>query len=134
MELLFIYGTLKNDFENNYILKNINAKFICNVSTSLKYPLFQLNQNFPYLQNTSGLGHFVKGELWEVEKIYINELDYFEGTPTLYYRDKIEVFDIDNKLFNAHSYFKTDILSNEILSSIELIEEWKNYKCIDNNK
>jgi gamma-glutamylcyclotransferase (GGCT)/AIG2-like uncharacterized protein YtfP len=125
MELLFIYGTLKNDFENNYILKNMNAKYICNVSTSGKYPLFQLNQNFPYLQNTPGIGQIVKGELWEVEKIYIDDLDYFEGAPTLYYRDKIEVFDIDNNLFNVQSYFKTDVLSNEKLSSIELLEEWK---------
>ena len=48
--ILYIWNIKKNG--NNFsILKKYNAKFIGEVITKNKYPMFKLQEYFPYLQN-----------------------------------------------------------------------------------
>ena len=116
---IFVYGTLKSNYHNHYILENCNAKFLSNVITVEKYPLFELKEPFPYLQNNPGIGEFVKGELYYVDNIFKEQIDYFEGVPTLYKNGKIKVTN-GKEEYEVDCYFK----SEEIISFPEFIEEY----------
>jgi len=50
-------------------------------------------------------------------------LDYFEGSPTLYHRDNIEVTDRYFE-YNVVAYFKTDKVSLEDLENIKLLKKY----------
>lgn len=124
---LFIYGTLKRGFYNHSVLKN--AKFIANVTTCEKYPLFKLKEPYPYLQNNKGVGKIIHGELYFIEEKYISNIDAFEGAPNLYHRDKITVLLDGEKIPYATlglraecwTYFKT---KEECLMDLVLLTEF----------
>ena len=111
---LFVYGTLKKDFHNNYLLKE--SKFLKDVITDDKFPMFMQWESFPYLKNENK-GYRIKGELWEVDDEKIKELDYFEGVPDLYYRDTLK---IDAK--DVFVYFMTEDVN---VDDYELFDEFK---------
>ena len=111
---LFVYGTLKQGFYNNYLLKD--SKFLKNVVTDDEYPMFMRCENFPYLKNENK-GYNIKGELWEVSDEKIKELDYFEGVPDLYYRDTLKVNNED-----VFVYFMTEDVN---VDDYELFGEFK---------
>jgi len=122
--LVFIYGTLKKDMNNHHILEQVDAEFISPVKTILKYPMFKLNDPFPYLQNNPGFGMIVRGELWEIEDKHKDKLDQFEGVPSLYINGKIDV-ECDNKVYcGVNVYFKAKRYSLDYLSLFSLIDEW----------
>jgi gamma-glutamylcyclotransferase (GGCT)/AIG2-like uncharacterized protein YtfP len=86
---VFVYGTLKQGYSNNYHLQNKNSEFIKN--TSIKdYKMYKpKNMLFPFiLPSKDGL---VEGELWKVtSNKVISSLDILEGIPYLYTRQLIE--------------------------------------------
>lgn len=118
--LLFVYGTLKKALHNHYVLKDVKAKYISDVETTKKYPLFELNAPFPYIQDSPGVGKIVKGELYEVHEKYKENLDYFEGVPILYKNGKIEVTDGYSE-FRVNCYFKAEGIN---LEGIKFISEY----------
>lgn len=119
----FIYGTLKKNRHNHWLLKEIEATYICTVKTYEKYPLFELDEPFPYLQNNPGIGEEVKGELYEIKDEFIDRLDYFEGSPDLYHKNNIKVTD-GYLEYDVVTYFKTELLSPADLKKLKLL---KNY-------
>jgi len=121
----FIYGTLKRKCSNNHKMKEVQGKFLAEVKTVQRYPMFNLGEYFPYLQDTIGTGNFVKGELWEVpeDKTYI--LDHFEGVPTLYKKGTIDVKTETEVHENVNVYFITEEESKKALTFLELITEWR---------
>lgn len=74
MELIFVYGSLKNGEYNNYRLGK-KAEFIREVRTAPEYTLFNLG---PY----PALAHHgttqIQGELWRVSRKTFNELAVME--------------------------------------------------------
>ena len=60
MKRVFVYGTLKTDLPNHFLLKDSNngsAKFLSNGKTSHKYPLVVSTPfNIPFLLNKQGFG------------------------------------------------------------------------------
>lgn len=120
MALFFIYGTLKKDFFNHHILMTNKGLFQGYVETKDKYPMFLLEEPFPYLQDDKGKGFHIKGELYEIKDRYIDNMDFFEGVPDLYYRDRIKVLK-DNKEIDCYVYFKTNKIN---LDNIILIKEY----------
>jgi len=119
--LFFIYGTLKKNGNNFSILKKYNAKFIGEVITKNKYPMFKLQEYFPYLQNNKNQGNIIKGELFEIDKKYHDSLDYFEGVPKLYINGKITVI-YNNEEIEVNCYFKS---KNIDLKNVKLFDEWE---------
>jgi gamma-glutamylcyclotransferase (GGCT)/AIG2-like uncharacterized protein YtfP len=117
---IFVYGTLKKGFSNEHVMKAINAQYLGKVNTLEKYPMFILNDPFPYLQNNPGKGFNIEGELYQVSNHMINSvLDPFEGSPSLYYRSSLKVLDKEGKITeNVGVYFKSEDIS---LNKIELI-------------
>lgn len=123
MSLYFIYGTLKKDMRNSHITNMVKARFITKCKTVSKYPMFDLGDNFPYIQNKKGIGKILKGELYEVHTKFDKKLDDFEGVPELYHRGIIEV-EYDGIIVEAHCYFISEELDKTELDQIDFLEEW----------
>lgn len=117
---IFTYGSLKRGEPNHNILKDINAKFLGDAITSEKYPLFEIIDPFPYLQNEPGIGHFIKGEAYEVPDDKKPYLDYFEGAPDLYNLGKIMI-NLNKNITELDVYFKTNSVS---LDNLKFLKEW----------
>jgi len=124
MAIYFIYGTLKDNMKNNHILKECRAKFIGDVITKDKYPMFDLGDGFPYIQDKKGIGYNISGELYEIKDSYQKKLDWFEGVPTLYKRGKIEVEGNIGCSTTADCYFIVDELDIDELNRVNFLNEW----------
>ena len=84
---LFVYGTLKTNEQNNYLLR---GKFLRQTRTVPKYKLIDCGA-FPGLAD----GTFsVEGELWEIDPNTLKFLDKFEGVDCgMYSREQVELED-----------------------------------------
>jgi gamma-glutamylcyclotransferase (GGCT)/AIG2-like uncharacterized protein YtfP len=126
---LFVYGTLKQDFSNNYVLKNLDALYISKVQTLLKFPLIIDRDPFPYLFDFSGKGKNIDGELFKISSSVLKEIDEFEGVPSLYHRGTIDVIDNKGKkYFDVVCYFATDTSllkdNSKLLSNFSIENYW----------
>ncbi len=98
MYQIFLYGTLKNGFKANYMLKG--QKFISEAILEPKYRLFKVSSYPGMVENVNGIA--VKGELWGVDEKCLNQLDNFEGIEyDLYHR---EIVDVANPKCKAFAY------------------------------
>jgi gamma-glutamylaminecyclotransferase len=79
---IFVYGTLKKGFNNNYLLKD--AKFVEESSFCGKMYYYG---SFPYV-NLNETGE-VKGEIYEINDKILGKLDILEGYPGFYNRTKV---------------------------------------------
>jgi gamma-glutamylcyclotransferase (GGCT)/AIG2-like uncharacterized protein YtfP len=84
---IFCYGTLKKGYMRNRNLSN--QKFLGEVKTLPKYKLYRLD-SFPGLVHADD-GLAIKGELYDVDEECLKTLDYIEGHPDLFKREKIEI-------------------------------------------
>jgi len=107
---IFVYGTLKKGFKNNYLLKN--AIFLQNYITTKTYPMIDSGFGFPYLLNKPGIGKQIQGEIYEISKDLKKDLDILEDVPRLYYLDDIEEF---------KTYFVIEKIS---LDNKEFLSKW----------
>jgi len=76
-----------------------------------KLPLVVWGERYvPYLLNVPGLGHNVRGEVFEVDTNALKEMDKFEGAPTYYHRAPIEVhlLEVCHSLESVLQYTGTD--------------------------
>jgi len=80
---IFVYGTLKYDGYNHYILQENNAKFI-GIDSIVGYDMFDLGY-YPGITNGKGT---VVGEVYEIPDLF--DLDQLEGYPSLYNRHEIQ--------------------------------------------
>jgi len=125
--LIFIYGTLKNGCINDGVLKKLGSQFLFPAETIQKYPMYlskDMMEYFPYLENQPGKGNIIQGEVWDVPHQNIEELDYFEGVPDLYVRDKIKV-EFEKNIYDCFCYFKSYNSDNVSLNYTDLIDEWE---------
>lgn len=89
--LVFVYGTLKSGYKNNYILEGAN--YVAKAITSDAYVLLNLGA-FPAIVDPSNVDYppcRVSGELYEVDPLTLERLDYLEREGELYERRKIHV-------------------------------------------
>jgi len=125
--LIFIYGTLKNGCVNDGFLKKINGQFLYPVETIEKYPMYMskcMMEYFPYLENQPGQGNIIQGEIWDIPHQNIKELDYFEGVPDLYIRDKVKV-EFEKNIYDCFCYFKSQNSDKVKLEHTDLIDNWE---------
>ena len=85
---VFVYGTLKRNCPNNYLLKDPNkgiAKYVCSATTKDKYPLVVTSDyNIPFLLNKPGVGNHVSVEVYDVDQKMKDTLDELESLGVLY--------------------------------------------------
>ena len=100
MEKLFVYGTLKRGFGNHHYLKT--ERYIGRAVTKEKYALYEAGipcvvKNRPVCR--------IKGEVYEVTKETLRNIDLLEGHPFCYRREKIPVILENGTRIEAWIYF-----------------------------
>lgn len=121
----FVYGTLKLGMKNSHIMNHVKASFVAHVETVEKYPMFDLGNGFPYVQDNPGKGLILQGQLFSVHQKYEKDLDRFEGVPSLYKKGTINV-EVENLLYeDINCYFISDELTDDELNEVDLFEEWR---------
>ena len=103
LHLVFVYGTLKKGYYNNYFLEN--QTFIKEAISEPKYLLYD-NGSYPCLLIADKDGFAVKGEIWEVDDPCLHRLDMLEGTAgprPLYKRGTVDIQ--DDSIKSAIGYF-----------------------------
>lgn len=126
MERIFVYGTLKKGLSNDHVLSRLKCKYINDCKTFYKYPMIVLEDPFPYLLDQKDYGKIIKGEIYEIPKENMEDLDYFEGVPTLYKRGKIKVIEDGKEEPEVLScYFKAETIRD--LKNTELISIYEEF-------
>ncbi|XP_063702965.1 putative gamma-glutamylcyclotransferase CG2811 [Culicoides brevitarsis] len=128
---VFLYGTLKRGQPNYYWLTNKEngyAKFVCEAVTLEKFPLVVTTSfNIPFLLNVPGMGHQVKGEVYEIDEKMLKNLDVLEDYPTCYEREKKSLVRVgDEKAgekFEGVLYYLKDTPKKFL--ELEFLEEYK---------
>jgi gamma-glutamylcyclotransferase (GGCT)/AIG2-like uncharacterized protein YtfP len=119
--LVFVYGTLKKNYQNNNYLSD--AKYIGTAETTEKYSMREHSFHYPAVIE-SEQEYIIKGELWICSDRTLKLLDRLEGIPDLFYRKEIPIIQ-DAKVLNAWIYF-----FNYNYGKLDLrgkILEWKEY-------
>uniref|UniRef100_A0A2A4JLL5 Gamma-glutamylcyclotransferase family protein n=1 Tax=Heliothis virescens TaxID=7102 RepID=A0A2A4JLL5_HELVI len=92
MHQVFVYGTLKRGEPNHYWLEDTNngvGRYVINGHTEKKFPLIIATKyNIPFLLYSPGDGHFVRGEIYDVDEKMLQKLDILEDHPNYYVREK----------------------------------------------
>lgn len=100
MHKIFVYGTLKTGFHNNYLLDG--QRLIGPAVTPVGYTIRDIG-HFPGLFD-SGSGS-VGGQVWEVDDETLERLDRLERVPKLYFRDSMTVNMSDGSQAEVQAYF-----------------------------
>jgi gamma-glutamylaminecyclotransferase len=86
-ELFFVYGTLKQGYNNHYLLKESKL-----LGEAITKPLYQVYANWFPLAFLNPKGLPMVGEVYEIEdENTIKELDHLEGNGSFYKRAKRKV-------------------------------------------
>jgi gamma-glutamylcyclotransferase (GGCT)/AIG2-like uncharacterized protein YtfP len=90
--LVFVYGTLMRGAANHDVLVRAGARFVGVARTAALRTLVDLGP-YPALLPADAARDrtAVHGELYEVGSAALGELDAFEGCPSLYRRERVEV-------------------------------------------
>lgn len=95
--LVFVFGTLKEGFPN--FSRNSGVRVPGTYATALAFPFFLVGERFsPWMLDSPGLGHRVRGQLFEVDAAGLREMDLLErvGEPDGYVRRRILVQRLDD--------------------------------------
>jgi gamma-glutamylcyclotransferase (GGCT)/AIG2-like uncharacterized protein YtfP len=119
---VFVYGSLKKNFHNNdLIINNPNNKFLGNARTEFNFDLINLG-SFPGMIKGN---NSVEGEIYQVDILTLEDLDYLESNGKFYQREEINI--LDNKHANkAWCYI--------LIDSGEDYERFKNLDASNANR
>lgn len=92
---VFVYGTLKSGETNHRILTdpaNGQSTFLGEAKTLKKWPLVLVSPyEIPCLLPCEGLGHEVRGEVYQVDDRMLEVLDRLESHPDYYVRSQEDI-------------------------------------------
>ena len=116
--LIFVYGSLRKEFINNFLLKN--QSYLGEFITEKEYHLFgPKSLLFPYLveskiNNQKQVN--IYGEVYEIDDITLKKIDDYTNNTDFYLRKSIKVKSIlDNSEKVVDTYFLNSIVMlNEI--------------------
>ena len=106
---IFIYGSLKKGFSNDYLLDN--SEFLGEAITVDKFCMKKYpGYNFPYLSKEESVN--IIGELYKIEKSVLKDLDILEENGSFYQREEISVL-LNGIKIKAFCYFIIEPPKNE---------------------
>lgn len=104
VEIVFVYGTLKQGFSNHHFLANAN--FLGNALTCKSYALYC--SGLPFVIRDQAVSR-IFGEAYSVDGVTLKALDCLEGHPSCYRREQIQIClnekSLPAKTFLAWIYF-----------------------------
>lgn len=86
---LFVYGTLKRGFGNNYLLSS--GLFLTEATTFRKFTLYSPSFPIAVGPKEDEWALPVRGEVWEVDDNTLSRVDRLEGHPNWYQRKQIKL-------------------------------------------
>ncbi|KAL5010318.1 hypothetical protein ScPMuIL_012623 [Solemya velum] len=139
---IFVYGTLKRGQPNHPEMAQQGPTFVCSGVTESLFPLIiGSTWNLPFLLFVKGTGKRINGEIYKITPKQLSWLDYFEGHPDLYEREKITVITtndegdqpVEREMQCWCYFFKNfdkELLNEPYLDTYddETLEEGKRYK------
>tara|TARA_R110002167_G_scaffold7683_12_gene36198 strand:- start:2012 stop:2368 length:357 start_codon:yes stop_codon:yes gene_type:complete len=111
MEIVFVYGTLRQGYNNHKLL--LNCEFIDAGRTVNNYAMYA--NGIPYVSDNEQVSQ-IYGELYLVNQRILFNLDMLEGHPSWYKRKKIAIETFEGKVYNAWLYFNNTKTENLIVS------------------
>ena len=109
---VFVYGTLKQGFGNNILLKD--AKYLGKAKSVSKWDMIGENMPFPYLLERNDEGMQIEGEVYEVDRETSDRLDQLEGIPHHYRKSYMYVsFSNGMPSTNATTYLKSTVTTHD---------------------
>lgn len=104
---IFVYGSLKCGFQNNYYLKE--AIYIDDALTCEKYAMYPARGgDFPFAIKSERI-NCIEGEVYRSNSAeLLNNLDLLEGYPNLYVKEFINAKLSNGKIIEALIYFKNE--------------------------
>jgi len=137
MAKIFVYGTLKTNLHNNYILKNEangSSQFDGKGVTSKQYPLVVATKyGIPFMLDAEGKGHHVLGEIYDVDDKMLGKLDELEANGVLYVRTPIDVVASSDTTVQCETYLLKSFVNS--LLDLPFLKEYKGQlKYIPPNK
>jgi gamma-glutamylcyclotransferase (GGCT)/AIG2-like uncharacterized protein YtfP len=103
---VFVYGTLMRGGANHGVLVRLGARYVGAARTARGRTLVDLGPYpalLPFDDSRDAVAPNVHGEVFAVEESMLPELDEFEGAPTLYLREPIDLV-TDAGASNAFTY------------------------------
>jgi len=125
---LFVYGSIKKGFSNDYILKDAKliAKEAITKDRFLMYPAKHYQYPYVVIPKSKNEAKQIKGELYKVSEDYLkNVIDVFEECPTYYNRIETKIL-ANQKIYNAQIYIKSDLTPEELDKSI-ILDKWSKH-------
>jgi gamma-glutamylcyclotransferase (GGCT)/AIG2-like uncharacterized protein YtfP len=119
MSKIFVYGTLKQHQPNFTIIKN---GLFCGVGKLDKANGFRMVSlgAFPALIPASyDDSQVIHGEIWDVDPEAFKNVEYLEGYPTFYDRERLSIKDSENNEHHCFVYYIPDELSAKELKSVD---------------
>ncbi|EOD01462.1 gamma-glutamylcyclotransferase family protein [Caldisalinibacter kiritimatiensis] len=101
MYKMFVYGTLMKRHSNHDFLKN--QRFI-GKGLLKGYKMYRVVISFPGIVKSSQIEDVVIGEVYEIDKKTLQNLDKLEGEGHMYKRVKENIILEDNKELEAYVY------------------------------
>ena len=98
---VFVYGTLKRGFDNHTLLRK--AEFLGKAKTVNKMQMLSLGL-FPMVTDEQSVS-IIYGEVYNIDKKTLNELDMLEGHPNFYTRKTTDIV-LNNTVVKAIVYLK----------------------------
>ena len=96
---LFVYGTLKRNYSNSYLLQT--AQYLGEGRTQEQYAMYV--QGIPYVLKTEQR-YCIHGELYAISTETLKRLDALEGHPDWYRREQVAIVDANNQIITAWMY------------------------------
>lgn len=125
--MIFVYGSLKQNFHNHPSMENIRATFIGNCCTMFPiYDMISMNDSYPAVINGN---YNISGELYEINERDIEKLDSLEGYPNFYDRILTKVVLDNGVIYYPFLY----ILSETFINNEKNYFEKKYSKRIETN-
>lgn len=120
---VFVYGSLKMGYENNYILEN--ATFVSDAITCDKFQMYPVQSGeYPFLIK-SEKAYPIMGEVYEINNQAILDcLDVLEGYPEFYTKEFINIKLEDGTIIQALTYFKNEETNLDCMDKTQPMREW----------
>ena len=119
MNKIFVYGTLKKHHPN---FKIISSGVFCGVGRLPKSNNFRMVSmgSFPALiQAGNNTPQEINGEIWDVDDDVFKNVDYLEGYPTFYNRDKYIILDSKDNEHTCWTYFLPEDKHTDQLKNVQ---------------
>lgn len=87
---VFVYGSLKRGFGNHPVLEGGGAKYLGTHVIDSGYRMFDMGGYYPGVTKAvDEPGHSITGEVYVVDEPTLQALDFLEGHPNYYERQKL---------------------------------------------